>query len=433
MRSRCSGHRDRASKVGHVFVANLSLQSENVRRALNGNTLGAVNAVIISAHHFYDSDADFINIKILHVFVESRSGFATDVGAHGTVSLIGDDGIIRVRRIGDSDTRGQDVSNTPFFKTMLTNGTGTTHVRSILDARNRIVAYAKVKGYPVYAVVGIDLEERFEAYYETRLQALIMAGLISCMIVAFTAGLIMLVDRLLHSREQAIGANLAKSRFLANMSHELRTPLNGILGYSEMLRDEAQVPQHRAYAQIVNDCGNRLLTLIDAVLELSALESGKEALVIQPENLASLLAQVAGRHHGPALAKQVALTITVSSDTPGLVACDRVKLIRVLDGLLDNALRFTPSGTILLSVSTAAGGTVFSVKDSGPGVPLALQRQIFESFSQADDSASRAIGGAGLGLAITAQIVRLMGGVLTLASVPDHGATFSFTLPQARR
>ena len=287
-----------------------------------------------------------------------------------------------------------------------------------------------MSGYPVYAVVGIDLEERFEAFYEARLQTLILASLFSCLVLAFTAGLIILVGRLVESREQAIGANVAKSRFLANMSHELRTPLNAILGYSEILRDELQVPQQRTYAQTVNDCGNRLLTLIESVLELSALESGKTTLSNQPEDLASLLAQATDRHRAPAVASQVALSIIVSSDTPAMVFCDRTKLIRILDSLLDNALRFTASGTIVLSVSTVADNMLFSVKDSGVGVPLALQQQIFENFAQTDDSPSRPIGGAGLGLAITAQIVRLMGGALSLTSVPGQGATFSFTLPR---
>ena len=353
-----------------------------------------------------------------------------DVGANGTISLIGADGVIRVRRIGDSDSRGQDISNTPLFKAMLANGSGTTRALSSLDGRSRIVAYAKVKGYPVYAVVGIDLEERFETYYEARLQTLILASLFSCLVLAFTAGLIMLVGRLMQSREQAISANLAKSRFLANMSHELRTPLNGILGYSEILCEEAQLPEHRVYARTVNDCGNRLLTLINAVLELSAMESGTIKLVVQPENLASLLAQATDRHRGPATAKQVALSIMIASDTPAMLACDRDKLIRVLDGLLDNAVRFTVSGTIVLSASTVAGNTVFSVKDSGPGVSPELQAQIFENFSQTDDSPSRAIGGIGLGLAITSRIVRQMGGVLLLTSVAGQGATFSFTLPR---
>jgi two-component system sensor histidine kinase BarA len=352
-----------------------------------------------------------------------------DVGQKGTISLIGEDGVIRVRRIGDTDSRGQNVANTAFFPEMIANGTGTTRSVSSLDGRERIVAYAKVKDYPLYAVVGIDLEERFAAYYATRRQALTLASLISVITVMFTAGLVVVVGRLLDSRRQAIAANRAKSRFLANMSHELRTPLNGILGYSEMLQEDSDNPVHRGFAKTIYQCGTRLLGLIDSVLELSALESGKSTLTVQTEALTSLLDNAIGRHRKTAAGKQLALSVVVAPGAPDRLICDRTKLIRVLDGLLDNAVRLTESGAVELRVSPAGGELVFAVADTGPGIPAELRDQIFEKFSQADDSPTRSDGGAGLGLAIASRIVMLMGGILSMTSAPGSGTTFSFALP----
>lgn len=353
-----------------------------------------------------------------------------DVGAFGTISLIGADGIIRVRTQGDTDSRSQDISDSPFFKTMIANGSGLTQVASILDGRTRIVAFAKLKGYPLYTVVGIDLEERFAAYHATSLQAVLLASLITAMVVLFTTGLIILVSRLMESQAQAVAVNRAKSRFLANMSHELRTPLNGILGYAEILRDELASPLHRSFAETIHTCGIGLLRLIEAVLELSALESGKTQLVTQTVVLADLLRQITDVHQLPATARQLVLTVHLAPDIPLLLDCDSKKLIRVLDNLLDNAVRFTQRGSITVRVSVTTDQTLFAVCDTGPGISPSLHQHIFEHFSQGDNSATRPNGGAGLGLAITMRIVQLMGGVLTLESTPGAGSTFMFYLPR---
>ncbi|NMM38419.1 MAG: two-component sensor histidine kinase [Glaciimonas sp.] len=352
-----------------------------------------------------------------------------DVGKHGAIALTGADGIIRVRRTGDSDSMGQNISTSALFKAMQANGRGGIQAKSIIDGRERIFAYEKLERYPLYVSVGVDTEEQLEPYYATRLQAFLLAIFTTIIILLFAAGIVVLVGRLMASREQAIASNLAKSRFFANMSHELRTPLNGILGFSELLTEELGASEQGGFAQSIHQCGMRLLALIESVLELSMLESGNTALSMQHENLREILHQAINRHRGGANAKQIALGFDIDPNLPEQITCDRVKLLRVLDSLLRNAVSFTDAGEIRLKVTTTQGSLLFQLTDSGRGVPAAHQQQIFDKFSQVDDAPTRTGNGAGLGLAIAAQLVALMGGQISLQSSPGEGSTFSFSLP----
>ncbi|NDP60121.1 MAG: two-component sensor histidine kinase [Oxalobacteraceae bacterium] len=357
-----------------------------------------------------------------------------DVGKYGVITLVGTDGVVRVLRVGDQISMGMDVSTSPFFKLMQQTGRGVTTAISTIDGRERIQAYETLQHYPLIVTVGVDVEERLAPYYVDRNQSLLIAALISAVIALFTASIIILIGRLMASREKAIAASLAKSRFLSNMSHELRTPLNGILGFSEVMVEElGHESLHGGFAQAIHRSGVRLLALVDATLELSALESGTIVLALQPENLALLLQHAVAPYHAAAAAKQVALDIVIDPATPATLLCDRVRLLMVLDKLLDNAMRHTDAGTILVSARATDTGLELTVRDSGCGVPAHLQQQIFERFSQADDSAARSNEGAGLGLAIARHLVELMGGELTLKSFSGQGAQFSVTLRQHKR
>jgi two-component system sensor histidine kinase BarA len=354
-----------------------------------------------------------------------------DVGKHGVITLIGADGIVRVRRVGDQISMGMDVSDNPIFKTIQAGTRGVITANSGIDGRNRILAYEKLQHYPLMVAVGVDIEERLAPYYVDRNQSLLIAGLISVVILLFTASMVILVGRLIASRERAIAASQAKSRFLSNMSHELRTPLNGILGFSSLMVEElGGQSTHGGFAQAIHESGTRLLTLVEATLELSALESGAIALVTQPENLALLLRDAIARHQPAAANKQVMLDISIDAATPATLVCDKRRLLRVLDILLDNAVRHTATGAIHVSARPLPTGLVLTVSDSGCGVPAHLQQHIFERFSQADDSTTRHNDGAGLGLPIARHLVELMGGTLILESFSGQGAIFSVTIRQ---
>ncbi|MYM37840.1 sensor histidine kinase [Duganella qianjiadongensis] len=355
-----------------------------------------------------------------------------NVGRQGSIALVGDDGVVRARRVGNDDSRGQDIFNTPLFAAMQKNQRGTMLQTGPIDQRKRFYAYSHLPGAPLYTLVGIDYEEALADYQERRNVALTLAGVTSLVVLAFTVGIIVLIGRLIVSREQAHAANRAKSRFLSNMSHELRTPLNGILGYSELLQAEFANSHAGGFADAIHSCGIRLLGLVEAVLELSSLESGQTKLSPETAVLSEVLHGALARQRGAAVAKGLKLELINGSTLPSHLICDRIKLMRVMDILLHNAIQATASGSIQLQTDATPSQLHFRVRDSGSGVPVALRGRLFEQFSTADDSASRARDSAGLGLAIAARLVELMGGKIALEHSDEHGSVFVFCIPFIR-
>jgi two-component system sensor histidine kinase BarA len=351
------------------------------------------------------------------------------LGDYGSVSLTGFDGIVRARHAGDNEDGGQDRAHSALFKAMQANSNGVLTTVSEIDRRERVHAYRQLKDFPLFVSVGIDRQERMDAFDATRLQALQIAGFTTCIILAFAVSIVLLVDRLLASRTKAIEASAAKTRFLSNMSHELRTPLTGILGYSELLAAELGDTEQGGYARDIRLSGKRLLALVTAVLDLTALDAGTMRLTLARENLARLLEQAKARHAAAASAKGLALELTLAPGMPDTILCDARRFGQVLDSLLENAVRFGKRGAVRIEAQIEDDALRLDIADNGDGIPLARQRQIFDRFMQADDSDARAKDGAGLGLALAQQLAALMGGRITLVSEPGHGATFSFWLP----
>ena len=357
-----------------------------------------------------------------------------DVGRRGSVALVGADGVMRVRRVGDDRSLGQDIGGSAVFAAMRAGGAGVVTRAGPVDGLARVYAFQKLARFPLYALVGIELGERMARHAANRARALTLAAAATVVVLAFGAGLWVLAGRLIDSRARAVAANQAKSRFLANMSHELRTPLNGILGYSELLQNELGEGRAGGFARAVHGCGERLLALVEAVLELSALESGREPLAIEAAPTDELCAQVLGGQRAAAAAKGLTLEAVREPGTPASWQCDRAKLARVLGILLRNAVEATPAGVVRLTLEPLAGGGLrCAVSDNGPGVPAAQRRLIFEKFSQADDSASRGKQGAGLGLAIAAELAGLMRARLRVDDHAGGGAVFVLELPAPRR
>jgi signal transduction histidine kinase len=354
-----------------------------------------------------------------------------DVGQHGSIALVGADGVMRVRRVGNDASLGQDIGASAVFAAMRAGRQGTLIHAGPVDGRQRLYAFQRLERFPLYALVGIDLEERMARYAAGRQRTLYLAAGATLTILLFAMGLYVLAGKLIESRARAVVANLAKSRFLANMSHELRTPLNGILGYSELLQGELADGRSRGFADAIHTSGVRLLGLIEAVLELSALESGRVPLVIEPISTADIPLLALSGHRDAAAAKGLALRSELAPGLPALWPCDRAKLLRVLDILLRNAVAAADAGGVTLRLAPAPrGGLRCQVCDSGPGVPAAMHRKIFEKFTQADDSASRGKQGAGLGLPIARLLVELMGGRIWVERNDLPGAEFVVELPR---
>jgi hypothetical protein len=233
-------------------------------------------------------------------------------------------------------------------------------------------------------------------------------------------------------------ANRAKSDFLANMSHELRTPLNAIIGYSEMLREEAQDLGDQAYIpdlDKIRGAGRHLLALINDILDLSKIEAGRMELYYETFDIRQIIDDVANTIVPLAEKNRNRVQVTCAEDT-GSMHCDLTKVRQTLFNLLSNACKFTKDGTVGLSAvrETGRDGSpwiVFSVWDTGIGMTPEQLGRIFEAFTQAESSTTRNYGGTGLGLAITRSFSQMMGGDVTVASESGKGSTFTIRLPAA--
>jgi len=213
------------------------------------------------------------------------------------------------------------------------------------------------------------------------------------------------------------------------MSHEIRTPINGIKGMHYLALQQNNWQQARTYIEQADSAVSVLLRVVNDVLDFSKIEAGKLELIQEPVDLKSLAQEVIGLMQFEVSSKPVSLQLEYDHDAALIISTDPIRLKQVLLNLLNNAVKFTPQGSVRLKIWQSSKMTYFSVNDTGIGISKKAQGQLFNPFSQVDNSTSRQYGGTGLGLSICKKLVELMGGAIDLKSCEGHGSTFTFSLP----
>jgi two-component system, cell cycle sensor histidine kinase PleC len=374
------------------------------------------------------------------------------VGEQSVIALQTIDGVMLVRQPYQETSVGKSVASTPLFREWLPwASSGVFRAYDEDDKLWRIIGYQRIDRLPLVVHVALSESEALTNWRRTTLWQG-MVGVAILMLAAATAytlhrqlqgrmrahaQLSDTVRALEHARLAAEEGSRVKSQFMANMSHELRTPLNAVIGYSEMLIEDAEGDlrreQHLADLRRINVAGQHLLGLITDVLDISEIEVGRFELHEAPVDLAAVLGDCSRAIAARAQATALDLVSEPVNALP-MVMADERRLRQIVLNLLTNAVKFTPPGgrIVLAAQMTAEGGIAVSVSDTGIGmkpeeIPLAL-----ETFRQVDGGLTRRQQGTGLGLPLARTLAELHGGTLVIASAAGHGTAVTVTLPRER-
>ena len=385
-------------------------------------------------------DGSFGGVVVLSLSPEYLTNFYRDVdlGPHGTITLVGYDGIVRARASSDGTAGAQSVAGSPLFQLAMQHKNGTALAPSAIDHVSRLWAYRALDDYKLIVLTGQGMDDLLSDVQKNERTYLVVGALLSLIILGFASGLVRkdmhqlaLMQALERSNEKANAANAMKSRFLASVSHELRTPLNGMLGYAELVRDVSEDADTRQYGQIIHQSAEHLLDLVNTILDLAKIESGR--MVPHPADVPvpALLEEVRLLSAGHAQSRGLDLAVRMAPDTPASIASDRMRVMQILNNLVNNAIKFSSAGAVTLSTHADASDLVIEVLDTGRGMTPAQLAGAFERFQPEGVDVVHEGQGAGLGLPLSRELAELLGGSIDLLSTPGVGTCVTVRLPIA--
>jgi len=316
--------------------------------------------------------------------------------------------------------------------------------------------YANSASQVILDYWGIDISESFPSHLTDEIKNIYENGQASLLEEAFGSAIFTLnfspirnagylnvygtditkTHEMREARDTAKEADRAKSEFLANMSHEIRTPMNGIMGMAELLSNTSLSSKQKMFTNVIVNSSSALLTIINDILDFSKIDAGKFELNMAPFSLRDAIEDVATLLSSNIRDKNLELIVRIDPDLPAIFLGDAGRIRQVITNIMGNAVKFTDEGHVLLDVSGHPHGEIynliFSVSDTGIGIPEDQQVNIFEKFQQVDGSATRKHEGTGLGLAIASSLIAMMEGDITVESSLGQGSTFTFDMRLAQ-
>ena len=357
-----------------------------------------------------------------------------DVGEKGTIALIGTDGVVRARGAKGPNHLGVTIGNPDLLDSFARSKEGVYMATSRSDGIERIYAYRGVKGYPLIVTVGLAEDEVLAVYRAHRQSYIAIATVLTVWLLAVSYLMFRYQRMLAKARDAAEAGARARSEFLAMMSHEIRTPMNGVLGTAELLLDSGLNGEQLTYAKTMRESSAQLLCIINDVLDFSKLDADRVEIEKVRFNVHNLVRDTVALLTPAANEKGLELTVGLAPEVPREVVGDPGRLRQVLLNLVGNGVKFTSAGTVSVDVAVDGSPTnqhirlLFSVADTGIGIPDHAIPQLFREFSQLDSSIARRFGGTGLGLAICKRLIDLMGGTVGVQSKVGKGTIFRFAL-----